>query len=663
MKPTTKSSIPLTSSLLLLAANSVKAQDVKINGYTTIGDTGVSGQFFVHPKQCLGIENKVETAQQLFLGTEKTVYIVDKTENNPITVGDPAHPAWASSFSLDTKKATAMDIRTNSFCAGGAVLGNGTWVNAGGNQPITTNGVAATANTEPYYDYDGGLALRVLDPCDDGSCSWVDNSANYMQSRRWYPTLETLQDGSLILIGGDFWGGFVNGNDQNNPTVEYFPSKGTQVNVTLLVDAMPANLYSLTWLVPSGRLFIQTGWLSALYDWEKNVETRLPNITHAVRVYPSSAGQAMLPLRPSNNYDPTILFCGGMDVADNEWKANTVDWFRAKEASTSCVTIQPEADNPQYVDDDDLAQGRVMGNLILLPDGTLFLTNGVSHGVAGYNDSNVPYSNPADAILAPAIYDPKAKSGSRWTTQGLGNLNSPRIYHSTATLLADGSVLIAGSNPYVDFVPQGTAGKESFSQTSAEVFYPWYFNYTRPAPTGIPDTISYGGNSYDIQLKASESYNMDNTEAICIRTGFSTHAQNFGQRFIQFNSTFTRNSDGSATMHVSQAPPNPSIFPPGPCLYFVVSDGVPSIGKMVMIGNGQIGTQPTSAAAVLPASSGQAVTGPTTGHGSGASSSGGSNGGSSGSNSGSGNGGNSAASTLKVGMAGVVGAFAIALLL
>ena len=29
-----------------------------------------------------------------------------------------------------------MDIVTNTFCAGGNMLGDGTWINVGGNQPV-----------------------------------------------------------------------------------------------------------------------------------------------------------------------------------------------------------------------------------------------------------------------------------------------------------------------------------------------------------------------------------------------------------------------------------------------------------------------------------------------------------------------------------------------
>lgn len=46
-----------------------------------------------------------------------------------------------------------------------------------------------------------------------------------------------------------------------------------------------------------------------------------------------------------------------------------------------------------------------------------------------------------------------------------------------------------------------------------------------------------------------------------------------------------------STLHVSQLPPNPNLFAPGPALAFVVVDQVPSEGKFVMLGSGKIERQ------------------------------------------------------------------------
>lgn len=135
------------------------------------------------------------------------------------------HPAWATEYDLATNTYRTMDVISNTFCAGGTVLGNGTWINVGGNQAVTYKGAVAVneqTGQNPYGDWDGGKAIRLLDPCDDESCNWVDNPAMYMTSRRWYPTLETLEDGSAMILGGCENGGYVNnaGDIQNNPTVE-----------------------------------------------------------------------------------------------------------------------------------------------------------------------------------------------------------------------------------------------------------------------------------------------------------------------------------------------------------------------------------------------------------------------------------------------------------
>jgi hypothetical protein len=176
------------------------------------------------------------------------------------------------------------------------------------------------------------------------------------------------------------------------------------------------------------------------------------------------------------------------------------------------------------------------------------------------------------------------------------------LYHSSAILLPDGSVLIAGSNPNID-VNTSTVFPTTYQ---AEIFYPPYFlATTRPAPTGMPQTISYGGNPFDITIPAS-SYSgpsndaADSATVVIMRGGFTTHSMNMGQRLLQLNNTYTVSKNGSITLHVSQAPPNPNLFQPGPALMFVNVNGIPSNGSYLIVGSGQIGTQPTSAAGVLP---------------------------------------------------------------
>lgn len=118
----------------------------------------------------------------------------------------------------------------------------------------------------------------------------------------------------MLQLGGCFFGGYVNDANQDNPTYEFFPTRGGPIPSPILQSTLPVNLFPLTWLLPSGNLLIQSGWNTVLLDLDTDTETPLDDIPDAVRVYPASAGTVMLPLTPANNYTATILFCGGSNV-------------------------------------------------------------------------------------------------------------------------------------------------------------------------------------------------------------------------------------------------------------------------------------------------------------------------------------------------------------
>jgi len=152
--------------------------------------------------------------------------IVAETENNSLTVTTPngnTHPAWGTSYDLATNVATPMSVTSNTFCAGGFSLANGSWAVFGGNQPTTYQGVAVKDKTNnpsgasPYDDQEGGEAIRMLTPCDDGSCQWQEGGAALTMTVGRRPAIrETLlmtrraSGGTLLLRGlrmglSSFW--------------------------------------------------------------------------------------------------------------------------------------------------------------------------------------------------------------------------------------------------------------------------------------------------------------------------------------------------------------------------------------------------------------------------------------------------------------------------
>lgn len=246
-----------------------------------------------------------------------------------------------------------------------------------------------------------------------------------------------------------------------------------------------------------------------------------------------------------------------------------------------------------------------MGQFVMMPDGRLWMGNGVARGTAGYGNTSwaIGQSFASSPLLAPAYYNPNAPKGSRWS-RPMANATVARLYHSVASLLADGSILTAGSNPNADYIAPGTPNYPYVTEYRAEKFYPDYYALPRPSPTGVPKMLLYGGDYFNISLAAKDlgknSASLPKALVSIVRTGYSTHAMNMGQRYLQLNSTYSLNSDGSGTLHVSQMPPCVACFPPGPAMMFVVVNGVPSQGSMVMVGNGQLGAQPVVAATSLP---------------------------------------------------------------
>ncbi|KAF7291647.1 CAP10 domain-containing protein [Mycena chlorophos] len=585
--------------------------------------------------------NTQVSAMMMFVGNNEKVYILDKAEGNAAQIN--GHPAWGAVWDINTHEIILQDVLTNTFCASGQHLPNGSFVTFGGNGAVSPGGGlgselnpggASAAWDSTYQDFDGSRSIRVLNPCissDDftsAECSWFDDpSVLSMQKQRWYSAAEPLANGTIVIIGGFVNGGYVNRNYPNTdpateggaaePTYEFYPSNGqTAQTMNFMLKTSGLNSYAHTYLLASGNLFVQANYSTMIWNPDTNTETDLPDMPNqVVRVYPASGGVAMLPMTPANNYSQTLLFCGGSDMPEYAYGNYSWPYINTWDypASKDCQRIAPEITGT-YEQDDDMLEGRSMGQFIILPTGKLLMINGAMNGTAGYatqtlvttSYSDMPYgmSLSAGPVGQPAIYDPDAPSGSRWSNDGLSTSSIARLYHSSAILLPDASVLVAGSNPNVD-VNTSTIYP---TQYEAEIFYPPYFSATvRPIPSGMPATLTYGGDWFNITIPASSySGSADdaaaNTTVALVRPGWTTHGMNLGQRYMQLNNTYTVNSDSSITLHTSQVYPNPNLFQPGPAFVYVVVNGIPSNGSHVIVGSGNIETQPVSDAAPLPAS-------------------------------------------------------------
>lgn len=447
-------------------------------------------------------------AMQLAIISESHAIIIDKVEHNPLSID--GHPAWATLYNLETHSLTPLAMQSNSFCAGGTFLSNGTLINVGGN-PVVEDYTAAA----DFGDVDGLQAVRIFEPCDSSD---VDNCAMYenhsrvrMASPRWYNTVLRISDGSAMIIGGSLKGGWINNATTNNPTVEYFPPKdinganGLPIRLPFLVDTLNSNLFPIAFSLPDGSVFMAANNDAMIYDWKNNKERRLPSIPNGVRVtYPMTGTGLLLPLSPENQYTPEVLLCGGSTVDDTKagYAISSQD-----PASNQCSRmVLNDAGISAGWQVEQMPQARTMPDAVLLPTGKILIVNGAGSGISGYGNvlNQVGASNADNPVFTPVLYDPSAPSGQRFSSNGMPTSNIPRLYHSIATMTPSGKVMIAGSNPNLDRseVKYGT-------EYRVEWLSPPYMSSVRPQVMNAPKAINFGEN-VQLQIKLPDSSSSSN---------------------------------------------------------------------------------------------------------------------------------------------------------
>lgn len=70
--------------------------------------------------------------------TRWRIQVLDKSEGNALMVN--GHAAWGSIYTISDQSVRPLNLVTNSFCAGGGWLGNGTLASVGGNPTYVSRG-------------------------------------------------------------------------------------------------------------------------------------------------------------------------------------------------------------------------------------------------------------------------------------------------------------------------------------------------------------------------------------------------------------------------------------------------------------------------------------------------------------------------------------------
>ncbi|PPR00143.1 hypothetical protein CVT24_008950 [Panaeolus cyanescens] len=494
----------------------------------------------------------------------------DRASNDPLTTSNGV-TAWGALWNFETNTATAINVVSDTFCASGSFLSNGTMVSVGGNIPAIT---AAS---------DGRMGLRLFEPCDDpngvGCTLFEDPETLHLEQTRWYPTSLRIFDGSLMVVGGIHERTPFYNTDPVN-TFEFFPPKdgGVPRPSAFLERSLPTNLFPRSFALPDGRVLMIANNQTIIYDIEKNTETILPDIPNGVRVTNPFDGTAtLLPLSPPN-YIPEVLVCGGSASDDSIQPENLSSQDPASD-QCSRMEITPQGIKKGW-QIEHMIEPRIMPEMILLPNGEVVILNGGRTGYAAFGSVKDPIGNQSNAdhpVFTPELYTPNAPLGKRISNAGMPTTDIARLYHSTTSLTPMGNILIAGSNPNGQVVN----GTEFHTEFRVEYLNPPFMSEERPVLNQVPSKIAFH-QRFTIDIDIPKNLKASTIQVALMDLGFSSHAFHSSSRLVFMDAALSRDRKTLTVM----SPPNNRVYPPGPAFIFVTIDGVTSTGTKVMVGSG-----------------------------------------------------------------------------
>lgn len=497
------------------------------------------------------------------LYTGKIVYFGgDQHDGGLNTSGNVDHTRLFDCATHAITVITGLPATSDLFCSGHAQLADGRILAAGGTRKWGGGGI------HPSGHFIGLRDAYLFDPSDE---QWhvtgklVTQRAGDVTSGKdiektggkWYPTLVTLPDGRVLAVSGH---PEIDDNRHNNNSLElYDPTAGVWSIVGAAdygnIDTVDARRYEYPRLhiLPDGTVISMSPmanrrlekWhpYSDATDWDDVIAPPPESIYD--NWFAQDTTSVMLPLSPGDSYRARIMQAGGSMPFILDLGNLAAGWIPAPRAMF-------DHPNPG-----DVNPVRENADSVILPTGEIFIEGGLKNG-----------SNDATGVRAPESYNP-----STGTWRVLPATPIVRGYHSTALLMPNGAVWVAGSNFNAS---PGLSNRE----LRLEIFEPWYFCGRRPTITDAAPKACHGDN---LEIHTPDAAEIK--KVVLVRCGTVTHNFNPDQRHITLE--FTREK---GDVILAKVPPEPDVVIVGYYLLFVLdSSGRPSTGRFVQICLGRRG--------------------------------------------------------------------------
>jgi hypothetical protein len=403
-------------------------------------------------------------------------------------------------------------------------------------------------------------ARGIRDICIYDPAGGVWSQIGQMSVGRWYPTLITLADGSVLAFSGHDESGLHLAS-----SVEQFrlPIQGPGYTPQVLAGGdKPLATYPGLHLVPGGKVVL-TG-----TTWRYALEQSAPINTFTFRKLGASSGawtdQGMAPAVNNREEGMSILLPPAQDgkllLVGGGWWSDHGDPSAGHRAGTnlnSAASLDTQTSPMQWRSLTNMHHPRMNVSAVLLPDAKVLV-----HG--GHN--SYKWSNTQIASNVAEIYDAVLDT---WTE--VATMNERRTYHSTSLLLPDGQVVTMGG---VD-PSRNEPGSSSLNQKTFEFYRPpYFFKGTRPAITSVTsqhgpiDRLAYGTS-----INIAGTSDTPLLRVALMRLGAMTHHTDSEQRYVALNFVVSAydaaSKDFTLTAGVTS---DANVAPPGYYMLWVIDD-------------------------------------------------------------------------------------------